>query len=73
VACCSLACLTVLTVSCTRRANEVVFALTTQDVRNECDTLLPVYRASDGQNGRVPMEVDPRSDISLSGRSCRYA
>jgi transaldolase len=40
--------------------DEAVFALTTEDVRNACDILLPVYRATKGQDGRVSIEVDPR-------------
>ncbi len=43
-----------------RTVDEAVFALTTQDVRNACDILLAVYHASDGQDGRVSIEVDPR-------------
>jgi len=43
-----------------RTVDQAVFALTTEDVRNACDILLPVYRASDGQDGRVSIEVDPR-------------
>lgn len=43
-----------------RSVDEAAFALTTEDVRNACDILLPVYRASDGQDGRVSIEVDPR-------------
>ena len=42
-----------------RTAAEAVFALTTQDVRNACDIMLPVYRATDGQDGRVSIEVEP--------------
>ncbi|WP_151523297.1 transaldolase [Serinicoccus kebangsaanensis] len=37
-----------------------VFALTTQDVRNACDVLRPVYDRTDGEDGRVSIEVDPR-------------
>jgi transaldolase len=40
--------------------DETVFALTTQDVRNACDILRPVYVGSGGQDGRVSIEVDPR-------------
>jgi transaldolase len=40
--------------------NEAVFALTTDDVRNACDIMLPVYEATGGQDGRVSIEVDPR-------------
>jgi transaldolase len=42
-----------------RNADEAVFALTTQDVRNACDIMLPVYQATDGQDGRVSIEVEP--------------
>jgi transaldolase len=35
-------------------------ALTTFDVRWACDVLRPVYDATDGQDGRVSIEVDPR-------------
>lgn len=37
-----------------------VFAITTDDVRAACDVLRPVYDATDGQDGRVSIEVDPR-------------
>src|SRR5690349_5009818 len=40
--------------------NEAVFALTTDDVRNACDIMLPLYEATGGQDGRVSIEVDPR-------------
>jgi transaldolase len=33
---------------------------TTDDVRRACDVLLPVWEASDGVDGRVSIEVDPR-------------
>ena len=36
-----------------------VFELTTTDVQNGCDILLPVYEASGGADGRVSIEVDP--------------
>jgi transaldolase len=39
---------------------ETVFALTTEDVRNACDILRPVYEATAGVDGRVSIEVDPR-------------
>jgi transaldolase len=38
----------------------VAFALITQDVRNACDIMAPIYRASAGEDGRVSIEVDPR-------------
>ena len=39
---------------------ESVRAITTYDVRWGCDVLRPQYDASDGQDGRVSIEVDPR-------------
>jgi transaldolase len=42
-----------------KTVDEAVFALTTEDVRNACDIILPVYRATDGQDGRVSIEVEP--------------
>lgn len=36
-----------------------VFELTTTDVRNACDVLLPVWEATDGVDGRVSIEVSP--------------
>lgn len=36
-----------------------VFELTTTDVQNGCDILMPVYEASGGADGRVSIEVDP--------------
>ncbi|HEY0216867.1 MAG TPA: transaldolase [Cellulomonas sp.] len=37
-----------------------VFAITTDDVREAADVLRPVYDATDGVDGRVSIEVDPR-------------
>ncbi len=34
--------------------------MTTDDVRNACDVLRPQWEASDGVDGRVSIEVDPR-------------
>ncbi|HUS22457.1 MAG TPA: transaldolase [Aeromicrobium sp.] len=39
--------------------DEVVFELTTTDVRNACDVLRPVYDFTRGLDGRVSLEVDP--------------
>ena len=39
---------------------EAVRALTTYDVRWACDVLRPQYDSSDGVDGRVSIEVDPR-------------
>ncbi len=35
-------------------------SITTDDVRDACDVLRPVYDATDGVDGRVSIEVDPR-------------
>ncbi len=37
-----------------------VFTITTDDVRAAADVLRPVYDRTDGQDGRVSIEVDPR-------------
>lgn len=37
-----------------------VFAITTDDVRDAADVLRPVYDRTDGVDGRVSIEVDPR-------------
>jgi transaldolase len=42
-----------------KSVDEAVFALTTEDVRNACDIMLPVYEATGGQDGRVSIEVEP--------------
>jgi transaldolase len=39
---------------------EAVFEITTDDVRAGADLLRPVYDATDGVDGRVSIEVDPR-------------
>src|SRR4051812_46786285 len=40
--------------------DEALRALTTFDVRWACDVLRPVYDKTDGVDGRVSIEVDPR-------------
>src|ERR1700749_5257620 len=35
-------------------------AITTYDIRWACDVLRPMFDATDGQDGRVSLEVDPR-------------
>ena len=40
--------------------HEALRALTTHDVREACDVLRPAYEATDGVDGRVSIEVDPR-------------
>jgi transaldolase len=39
---------------------EALRAVTTYDVRAACDVLRPVFDATDGTDGRVSIEVDPR-------------
>lgn len=39
---------------------EAVFAITTEDVCNAADVLRPVYDRTEGVDGRVSIEVDPR-------------
>lgn len=41
--------------------DEVITKLTTDDVRSACDLFTDIYRASNGVDGRVSIEVDPRS------------
>ena len=43
-----------------RDVDAVVGALTTADVRDACDVLADVYEATQGVDGRVSIEVDPR-------------
>ena len=43
-----------------KSADEVLKILTTDDVRNACDLFTPAYEKSDGVDGRVSIEVDPR-------------
>ena len=40
--------------------DEAARAITTYDIRWACDVLRPVYDATDGVDGRVSLEVDPR-------------
>jgi len=43
------------------QVDEALRMITTFDVRAACDVLRPAYDASDGVDGRVSIEVDPRS------------
>ncbi|AVZ39464.1 MULTISPECIES: transaldolase [unclassified Dietzia] len=43
-----------------RDVDSVVRSLTTADVRDACDLLAGVFEATDGVDGRVSLEVDPR-------------
>jgi len=40
--------------------DEAVLELTTRDVRDACDLFRPVFERTDGEDGRVSIEVDPR-------------
>ncbi|MCB9405627.1 MAG: transaldolase [Phycicoccus sp.] len=40
--------------------DDAVFAMTTDDVRAACDLFTPLYERTDGVDGRVSIEVDPR-------------
>ncbi len=51
----------------TNSLENVVFDITTEDVRRACDVLRPVYDATDGQDGRVSIEVDPRAARDTPG------
>jgi hypothetical protein len=41
-------------------AAQAVLLITTHDVRSVCDLLRPVYEVTEGRDGRVSLEVDPR-------------
>ena len=41
-------------------ADQALRELTASDVRRACDVLRPAYEATDGRDGRVSIEVDPR-------------
>ncbi|HLV75713.1 MAG TPA: transaldolase [Vulgatibacteraceae bacterium] len=47
--------------------DEVVRRATTDDVRNACDLFRPLYDATDGVDGRVSIEVDPRLAFDTEG------
>jgi transaldolase len=44
-----------------------VFEITTADVQRACDVLRPVHDRTDGQDGRVSIEVDPRLAHDTAG------
>lgn len=47
--------------------DEAVYRLTTTDVADACDVLLPLYERTGGQDGRVSIEVDPRLAADTQG------
>jgi transaldolase len=48
-------------------ADEAVFRITTDDVRAACDVFRPVFDATDGQDGRVSIEVSPKLAFDTDG------
>lgn len=44
-----------------KKVEEVITKLTTDDVRRACDLFTDIYQSSKGFDGRVSIEVDPRS------------
>jgi transaldolase len=42
-----------------KSVQEAAFALIIRDVQDACDIMAPVYRATQGEDGRVSIEVDP--------------
>ncbi|MBM6403838.1 transaldolase [Phycicoccus sp. CSK15P-2] len=44
-----------------KSVDESVFALTTKDVHDACEIMKPVFERTDGEDGRVSIEVDPRA------------
>jgi transaldolase len=53
--------------------DRAVFEITTDDVRSACDVLRPVYDATDGLDGRVSIEVEPKlaGDTAATVESAR--
>lgn len=54
-------------------AEGIVRMLTTGDVRRACDLLQPVFEATDGRDGRVSIEVDPRLAHDTGGTVAQAA
>jgi transaldolase len=50
-----------------KTVEEVVFALTTEDVRRACDVFRPVFDRTGGRDGRVSIEVDPHLAADTGG------
>ena len=47
--------------------DKAVFEITTDDVIQACDVFAPVYKATNGVDGRVSIEVDPRLSRDTQG------
>jgi len=54
-------------------AEETVFALTTDDVRNACDIFMPLYHSTSGVDGRVSIEVSPELAHDTEGTIAQAA
>ena len=50
-----------------RSALQIYEELTSQDIRDACDALLPVYRETSGVDGFVSLEVSPRLARDTAG------
>ena len=48
-------------------AESIISELTTSDVAQACDLFLPVFQKSNGMDGRVSIEVDPRLARDTAG------
>lgn len=46
---------------------ETIFAITTTDVADACDLFAPLYASTNGADGRVSIEVDPRLAWDTAG------
>ncbi len=53
--------------------DDTIKALTTDDVRNACDVLAPVYEATNGFDGRVSIEVEPGLAMDTDGTTGQAA
>ncbi|WP_426595664.1 transaldolase [Cellulomonas sp. McL0617] len=57
--------------------DDAVFTITTDDVRQAADVLRPVYDRTDGVDGRVSIEVDPRlakdTDATIASAKALWA
>lgn len=50
-----------------RSVDEAITALTTTDVRDACDIFAPIFRSTDGVDGRVSIEVEPGLAMDTAG------
>jgi len=52
---------------CDRDGEQILTALTVQDVRDACDLFRPVYEETNGQDGFVSIEVSPHLAFNVEG------